>query len=251
LQYGAQPSAPPALHTQDSNYSQESERVNNVAHTDVPLQQAYQAPPVEQHGTQALEKGAFLERINGTKQRIAQLTADIASISNIHQRMLSSPDNHSSSELENIVTQTQIRNTQIKDEIKFLERDALRRQPRDESPAFKNSQITVLKNSFKTQLEAFQKEETDYRRRYRDAIGRQYRIINPDATDAEVQQASDADWGNEGVFTQAVSVYSNCVSSSEYLLTYPSSRPTAAAKRPASLAPFVRATTTYSSSRRP
>jgi syntaxin 1B/2/3 len=199
--YGTQPSARPALHTQESDYSQQSV---NVPHTDVPLQQAYQAPPIEQHGTEALEKGDFLQRIQGTKQRIAQLTADIASITNIHQRMLSSPDNNSSSELENIVTQTQIRNTQIKDEIKFLERDALRRQPRNESAAFKNSQISVIKNSFKAQLEAFQKEESDYGQRYRDAIGRQYRIINPDATDAEVQEASNADWGSEGVFSQAL-----------------------------------------------
>jgi syntaxin 1B/2/3 len=187
----------------------------------VPLQQAYQAPPIEQHGTEALEKGDFLQRIQGTKQRIAQLTADIASITNIHQRMLSSPDNNSSSELENIVTQTQIRNTQIKDEIKFLERDALRRQPRNESAAFKNSQISVIKNSFKAQLEAFQKEESDYGQRYRDAIGRQYRIINPDATDAEVQEASNADWGSEGVFSQAVGAHNNRVGSYGCLLTHP------------------------------
>jgi syntaxin 1B/2/3 len=222
LQYGAQPNARPALHEEDSTYSEQDARMTaNVPHTDVPLQQAYQAPPVEQHGTQALKRDDFLERINGTRQRIDQLTADIASISNIHQRMLSSPDNHSSSELENIVTQTQIRNTQIKDEIKFLERDALRRQPDGASASFKDSQIRTIKNSFKTQLEAFQKEENDYGKRYREAIGRQYRIINPDATDAEVHEAQNADWGNEGVFSQAVSLYSERIGSYGYLLTYP------------------------------
>jgi syntaxin 1B/2/3 len=190
--------------------------VNTVPHTDVPLQQAYQ-----QHGTEALKRDDFLERINGVRQRIDQLTADISSISNIHQRMLSSPDNHSSSELENIVTQTQIRNTQIKDEIKFLERDALRQQPDSGTASFKNSQIRTIKNSFKTQLEAFQKEESDYGRRYREAIGRQYRIINPEATDAEVHEAQNADWGNEGVFSQAVSVHHECTSSYGYLLTSP------------------------------
>jgi syntaxin 1B/2/3 len=212
LQYGAQSSAPPPLHQQESDYSQQSaHHVNTVPHTDVPLQQAYQAPlPDQQHRSEAMEQGDFLQRIEGTKQRINQLTADISSISNIHQRMLASPDNRSSSELESIITQTQIRNTQIKDEIKFLEKDASRPH---KNAAAKRSQVESLKRSFKSQLELFQKEEAGYRERYREAIGRQYRIVNPDATDAEVQEATSADWGEEGVFTQAVSTHADVSSS--------------------------------------
>jgi syntaxin 1B/2/3 len=148
-----------------------------------------------------LTREDFLSRIAGTKQRIGQLASDIQSIASIHQRMLSSPDNRSSAELENIVTQTQIRNTQIKDEIKFLEKDAVNESPN----SFKRTQVEALKRTFKSQLEDFQKEESDYSKRYREAIGRQYKIINPEATDAEVQEASNADWGTEGIFTQAVS----------------------------------------------
>lgn len=149
-----------------------------------------------------MSQNDFLSRIEGTKQRIGQLTSDIQAIANIHQRMLSSPDNRSSSELESVVTQTQIRNTQIKDEIKFLEKDA----SREPNNLFKRTQVESLKRTFKTQLEDFQREEADYSKRYREAIGRQYRIINPDATEAEVQEAANADWGDEGIFTQAVSV---------------------------------------------
>ena len=115
--------------------------------------------------------------------------------------MLSSPDNRSSAELESIVSQTQIRNTQIKDEIKFLERDTAR----DPSNSFKRTQVESLKRTFKSQLEDFQREEADYSKRYREAIARQYRVINPEATEAEVQEAANADWGDEGIFTQAVS----------------------------------------------
>ncbi len=149
-----------------------------------------------------MSQADFLARIDGTKQRIGQLTSDIQAISTIHQRMLASPDNSESAQLESIVTQTQIRNTQIKDEIKFLEKDALK----DPNSRLKKTQIETLKKTFRGQLEDFEREEADYRRRYREAIGRQYRIINPDATDAEVREASEADWGNEGVFTQAVSL---------------------------------------------
>ncbi|KAH8724045.1 t-SNARE [Phaeosphaeriaceae sp. PMI808] len=168
--------------------------------TNAQPQQTYQAAPLEQHGSQPLTRDAFLERIEGTKQRIGQLTTDIQSISNIHQRMLSAPENRNTAELEAIVTQTQIRNTQIKDEIKFLEKDAVR----DPNSSYKRTQVSNLKNTFTTRLKDFQKEEADYSKRYRDAIERQYRIINPDATDAEAREAANADWGDEGVFTQAL-----------------------------------------------
>jgi hypothetical protein len=144
----------------------------------------------------------FLARIDGTKSRINQLSNNIAEISNIHQRMLSSPDNNSTAQLESIVSETQIRNTQIKDEIKFLEKDAAR----EPNNSFKRTQVESLKRTFKKQLEDFQKEESDYSKRYREAIARQYRIVNPDATEQEVQEASNADWGDEGIFQQAVSL---------------------------------------------
>ncbi|KAF3010005.1 hypothetical protein E8E13_011399 [Curvularia kusanoi] len=211
--YDDQSSRPAQLTQADSNYSQPSQysATQHVPHTDAPLPQAnaaygnaapagQQSYGAEQPGTRPLSQQDFLQRIDGTKSRIAQLTQDIGAIANIHQRMLSSPDNRSSVELESIVSQTQIRNTQIKDEIKFLERDAAR----DPSNTFKRTQVESLKRTFRSQLEDFQKEEADYSKRYREAIARQYRVINPEATEAEVQEAANADWGDEGIFTQAL-----------------------------------------------
>lgn len=158
------------------------------------------APFPAQHGSTPISQQDFLARIDGTKSRINQLSNNIAEIANIHQRMLSSPDNNSSAHLESIVSETQIRNTQIKDEIKFLEKDAAR----EPNNSFKRTQVESLKRTFKKQLEDFQKEESDYSKRYREAIARQYRIVNPQATEQEVQEASNADWGDEGIFQQAL-----------------------------------------------
>lgn len=148
-----------------------------------------------------MSRDDYLSRIAGTKQRIGLLTSDIQSIAKIHQHMLASPDNRSSDELESIVSQTQVRNTQIKDEIKFLEKDAAR----EPNNSFKKSQVESLKRTFKSQLEDFQREEANYSKRYREAIGRQYSIIHPEASEAEIQEAANADWGEDGIFTQAVS----------------------------------------------
>lgn len=179
--------APPLQH-EDSHYSQAS-------------QYSQQPQQPQQHGAQPLSQQDFLARIDGTKSRINQLSANITEIANIHQRMLSSPDNRSSAQLESIVSETQIRNTSIKDEIKFLEKDAAR-EPQN---SFKRTQVDSLKRTFKSQLEDFQREEADYSKRYREAIARQYRIVNPEATESEVQEAANADWGDEGIFQQAVS----------------------------------------------
>jgi syntaxin 1B/2/3 len=159
----------------------------------------YGAPP-QVHQTTPISRDDYLQRIEGAKNRIGQLASNITEIASIHQRMLGSPDNRSSAQLEAVVANTQTLNTGIKDEIKFLEREAAR----EPSNSFKKTQVEALKRSFTAQLKNFEKEEADYSRRYREAIARQYRIINPEATEAEVTEAANADWGNEGIFQQAV-----------------------------------------------
>jgi syntaxin 1B/2/3 len=185
-----QPNAPPALTHGDSAYSQPSQYS-----TPAP----YGAPPPVHQAT-PISRDDYLQRIEGAKSRIGQLASNITEIASIHQRMLGSPDNRSSAQLEAVVANTQTLNTGIKDEIKFLEREAAR----EPSNPFKRTQVEALKRSFTTQLKDFEKEEADYSRRYREAIARQYRIINPEATEAEVTEAANADWGNEGIFQQAV-----------------------------------------------
>ncbi|ORY13214.1 t-SNARE [Clohesyomyces aquaticus] len=180
--------APPALQQGDSNYSQASQYSANA-----PL------PPAH-HGAGPLSRDDYLARIDGCKGRINQLTSSIQNIASIHQRMLSSPDGNASAQLESLVSQTQISNGQIKDEIKFLERDA----SREPGNAFKRTQVESLKRTFQTQLRDFQDEESAYQKRYREAIARQYRIVNPEATEAEVQEAANADWGDEGIFQTAL-----------------------------------------------
>lgn len=146
----------------------------------------------------------FLSRVDGIKHEIRQLTTNIGEIGSIHQRLLNSTgsDTASTAQLNNLVSQTQILNTRIKDQIKQLEMDSAK----DRNNQTKSSQIRTLKSNFKTQLEDYQREEQEYRKRYREQIARQYRIVNPEASDVEVREAADANWGDEGVFQTAVSL---------------------------------------------
>ncbi|RDL39154.1 putative syntaxin-like protein psy1 [Venustampulla echinocandica] len=144
----------------------------------------------------------FLARVALVKSEIRTLSSNIQEIAALHQRALSSPDSNSSAQLENLVTQTQLKNTQIRDQIKFLEADELKTQ--DGTKKVKTKQAKQLKGEFERALKDYQQEEVGYRQRYREQIARQYKIVNPDASDTEVQEASEMDWGSEGVFQTAL-----------------------------------------------
>lgn len=162
-------------------------------------------------GTAVLTNDDFLGRVENTRSEIRQLTSNVAEIGTIHQRVLNSPDNSSSAQLENIVAQTQILNTRIKDQIKFLETDAAKSLRNGSKNTTKDSQVRTLKQNFQSQLKDYQTEEQVYRQRYQEAIARQYRIVNPEASESEVREASQADWGNEGVFQTAVGSFDHII----------------------------------------
>lgn len=151
-----------------------------------------------------LSQPAFLERVDYARGEIRSLSSNIQEIASFHQRALSSPDSNSSAQLENLVTQTQLKNTHIRDQIKFLELDAVKTQ--DGTKSIKARQAKQLKADFEKALEDYRQEELSYRQRYRDQIARQYRIVNPEASEQEVEEASQMDWGSEGVFQTAVSI---------------------------------------------
>lgn len=201
----------PVLPHQQSTYSQQTQESSYSQHAGgAPVMAAASVPPVPQghveyvqpsHNT--LSNPDFLSRVEAVKADIRTLTTHVGQIATLHQQSISSADNAgSSSALESMVTQTQVLNTSIKDQIKYLETDAARSQ----GNTVKDTQIRQLKTSFTKQLQEYRQEEANYERRYREQIARQYRIVNPEATDSEVQEAMGADWGNEGVFQTAVSI---------------------------------------------
>jgi len=173
-----------------TNYSQNS----NYSNAD--------APALPSQNSATLTQQDFFTRVDFATSEIRSLSSNIQEIATLHQRALSSADNHSSAALENLVSQTQLKNTQIRDQIKFLERDA--QKTTDGTKAVKLRQAEKLKSDFDKELKGYQQEEVSYRQRYRETIARQYRIVNPDASEEEVSEASNLDWGSEGVFQTAL-----------------------------------------------
>ncbi|KAK5115364.1 hypothetical protein LTR62_001564 [Meristemomyces frigidus] len=205
--------APVAPHHQQSTYSQQTQDSNydephhlgaddarNGVHADAHPIHTGQNVQYVQPSHNLLSNPDFLSRVEAVKADIRTLTTHVGQIASAHQRTLSSPDASSSQQLESMITQTQVLNTSIKDQIKFLETDCVRSKDNN----VKITQVAQLKTSFTKQLQEYRVEEANYERRYREQIARQYRIVNPEASDAEVQEAAAADWGNEGVFQTAL-----------------------------------------------
>lgn len=147
-----------------------------------------------------LSNGDFLKRVETVKADILTLTSNVSKIGSLHQSALGDSYNTRSTDLESAITQTQVLNISIKDQIKFLETDAARSR----GNPVKDTQVKQLKSSFQRQLQDYRQEEANYERQYREQIKRQYAIVNPDATEAEKQEAAEADWGDEGVFQTAL-----------------------------------------------
>ena len=120
---------------------------------------------------------------------------------------------------------TQLKNTSIRDQIRSLKLDAERTT--DGSKGLKTRQFDSLTNDFKKEIQGYLAEEQQYQERYRDQIARQFRIVNPDATEEQVSEAVQTDWGNEGIFQQAVRLSPFSFSLSPTLTPpWPSSFPT-------------------------
>ncbi|KAG4031757.1 hypothetical protein MFRU_008g01190 [Monilinia fructicola] len=188
--YGGNHLAQPGLSHEMSNYSNTS-NYSSGAPGDIP-------PP----SNNVLTQQQFLDRVDYAKSEIRSLSSNISQIATLHQRALSSPDSSSTASLEALVTETQLKNTKIRDQIKYLEADAIKTH--DGTKNVKSTQAKRLKTEFENQLQQYREEELNYRNEYRRQIGRQYRIVNPEATEAEVEEASQMDWGSEGVFQTAL-----------------------------------------------
>lgn len=162
-----------------------------------------QAPPTQKvsAGGNVLSKPDFLSRVEAVRADIDRLSTQISNIASQHQKLITSTDPYGSQTLDALISSTQVLNTKIRDQIKYLEVDAAR----SGGDSTKDSQVRNLKTQFKNRLEQYQQEEVGYKKRYQEQIGRQYRIVNPGAGEDEVREAVEADWGDEGVFQTAVS----------------------------------------------
>lgn len=180
--------------------------------TDPPSQDQHELQNYPQASRPAASSGAvlsqqeFLSRTNDVRGEIRSLATDVQSISQLHQAALSGTDDSAQRRLDDLVASTQNKNNSIREQLRSLKADVEQTPLNSSGASTKKSQWEVLNRDFQKELQGYLQEEQTFRTKYRDQIGRQYRIVNPDASEDEVRRAAEMDWGSEGVFQSAVRI---------------------------------------------
>lgn len=147
---------------------------------------------------------AILNQCRDVDRGIDTVESYIDQIGSIHKRLLSDADLSREGELhaqaEELAAQTKTLYRSLIERMKTLKRAP------DAGSSMNSQQIGRVERRLKGAIESYQKMQVDFRKGYEDQVARQYRIVRPDATDEEVQEAVE-DTGNQQIFSQAVCVH--------------------------------------------
>lgn len=166
---------------------------------------SYNTAPQEQHELlrpKTLSRNDFLSEVRNFRNLLSALDNDIGTISQLHSRALSSDADtgYAAHQLDEFSASIQAKIAQARSEIHRLAEDARKTEDRALF-ATKKDQVDALSRGLKERLEGYYKAEQGYKNATREQIARQYRIVNPDAGEAEIQHAVD---GGEPVFQSAL-----------------------------------------------
>ena len=142
----------------------------------------------------------FFEEVDEIKKSILQYDQNIDSIESLHKRSLNEiseeQEAYTQEQIESLSDETSSLSQSLKDRIKSL-------QSRSTKDSTKKTQAENLKRQFMNSIQRYQTVQATFRQRYRERAERQYRIVRPEATDAEVRDAIE-DAHGEQIFSQAL-----------------------------------------------
>ncbi|KAK0199113.1 t-SNARE [Armillaria mellea] len=149
-------------------------------------------------GTAVSSRADFLSEITSLQEAINNLTNNIRYISTLHTRSLNtaSGDETVTRELGIIKEETSKLQNDIRDRIA-----SLANQPGDD---MRVNQTKLIRKRFMDVLQDYRRAEQDFTNRSKQRVGRQFRIVKPDATDDEVKQVIDASASGTQIFSEAV-----------------------------------------------
>ncbi|KAG5354671.1 Protein SSO1 [Yarrowia sp. B02] len=143
---------------------------------------------------------SFFDEVDDIKKSILHYDQNIDSIETLHKRSLSDigedQETYTREQLDSLVDESSSLSHSLRDRIKSL-------QSRSTQDATKKTQAENLKRQFMNSIQRYQTVEATFRQQCRKQAERHYRIVQPEATDAEVRAAIDDSRG-EQIFSQAL-----------------------------------------------
>ncbi|KAI9230959.1 MAG: t-SNARE [Piptocephalis tieghemiana] len=155
-------------------------------------------------GTSSMD--GFFEEVNYIQDSIERMASDVDRIERLHELQLvnvndNRGDEHAE-ELDHLVSDTSRLIQKVKGHLKAIE-IANQKVPASSGDAqIRRGQHASLKKKFLDLAKRYQRVEQSYRNRVRQRMERQYRVVKPNATQAEIDEALDANSGQ--VFAQTL-----------------------------------------------
>ena len=155
------------------------------------------------HGQQAiLDPNAILKECRSIDKGIDSIETNLERLRFLQQRAIDDPDasqgTQTNRELDSLSSETMTLYRSFAARIKCIKQQKESGDPRN-AP-----QVGRIDRKLKKAINEYQNVEADFRRKLSEQMARQYRIVRPDASEAEVQEAIQ-DTSNNQVFSQAVS----------------------------------------------
>ena len=143
----------------------------------------------------------LLNETRSLDRAVDELQGDLDRLAMMQNRALDDTDTSSRSPVQQEVDKLSQRTigtyTQLTQRVKKLKSDPESGNPRN-AP-----QVGKIDRRLKTMIQKSQRQDSDYRKRLQERIAREYRIVRPDASDAEIREATE-DPNNTQIFSQAV-----------------------------------------------
>ncbi|KAM7191118.1 t-SNARE [Naviculisporaceae sp. PSN 640] len=148
------------------------------------------------------DPNAILNECRDIDRGIDQIDASLNQLRMLQERSLTEADTSSGSstsrQLENLSAQTMDMYRDLTDRVRKVKSNPESRQPRN------TAQVGRIDRRLKKAIQDYQTVESQFRKKTQDQMARQYRIVRPDASEAEVRAAVEDTTGNSQVFQQAL-----------------------------------------------
>jgi syntaxin 1B/2/3 len=147
------------------------------------------------------DPNAILNECKMIDLKIKSIEKDLAELISLQQRSLDDPNSSAQTSTNRMLDELSSKTLKSYRDLESSLR-AIKQQPDSGSP--RNApQVGKVNRDLKAAIQKFHKVERDFQARLRDQIERQYRIVNPNATQAEVDTIV-SNTSNQQIFSQAL-----------------------------------------------
>ncbi|KAK7962732.1 syntaxin 1B/2/3 [Apiospora aurea] len=146
------------------------------------------------------DPNAILNECRDINNGIDKIEQNLRQMAMLQQRSLSDADtssgSHTNRELDSLSTDTMAQYRSLTERVRMVKSN------KDSQSAKNNPQVTKTDRRLKSAINAYQTNESEFRKKTQDQVARQYRIVNPEASEGEIREAVQDSSGQ--VFQQAM-----------------------------------------------